>query len=80
MPLVGLRHSPEFPVLPGTQTFLQRLPEETQSHKPACTILWAGGARRGRPREKDRVAATGSEGTLSPHKRTCRQMENKMTE
>lgn len=79
MSLVGLRHSPGFPVLPRTLSFLQRLPEWTQPHKPHHTIFWAGGAHMGETRGKDRVRATGSENTLSSHKLTCRQMENKMT-
>lgn len=54
MSLVGLRYSSEFLVPPGAPTFLQRLPEETRPHKPACTVLWAGRTHRGRPGEKEK--------------------------
>lgn len=80
MSLVGLRYSSEFPVPPGTPTFLQRLPEETRPHKPAAQFSGLAELSGGDAGRKIRVAATGSEGTLSPRKLTCRQMENKMTE
>lgn len=60
---------------PFFKGFLRRL-----AHKPASQFSGQAELAGGDAGRKIRVAATGSEGTLSPRKLTCRQMENEMTE
>lgn len=51
----GVQTQPRVPCAAQNTDLSSKLPEETQPHKPAHTILWAGRARRGRHREKDEL-------------------------